>query len=298
MIDKLKKSLGTDGQNEGMGKKIIAVVLFGLIILVFVFLGMIPDQLGVAGGGVAAQVNNSTISLAEFREAVTRIESRFGGRSNQGIQAFLRGQALEQLIDREVIYQGSRDAGVWVTDQEIREIIFDIPAFQENGRFQRLNYENTLRANRLTPGQFETSIRKSAASGRLQAVLENSLLPTELELKKQLQSAQEKRNLEYVDFSSADLATAAAQSINVTDADIESLKGEIQKFYNENKARFTQNEQVRARHILIKAEEGKETSEKEALKKLQEIAKKVSDKNFAELAEKHSQDVGSAKKGR
>lgn len=95
------------------------------------------------------------------------------------------------------------------------------------------------------------------------------------------------------------VATAAAKklesSIQVTDA-------ELQKFYNDNKKDF---EQVTARHILVAfkgspaAQAGKpELTEEQAKAKADALYKQiVAGADFAELAKKESDDVGSGSKG-
>lgn len=74
-------------------------------------------------------------------------------------------------------------------------------------------------------------------------------------------------------------------NISVTDAD-------VKKYYNSNKERFKKQAQVRARHILFKAEKGATDEQlKEAKKKADEVAKEAKAKgaDFAALAKKHSQ---------
>jgi peptidyl-prolyl cis-trans isomerase D len=69
MADKMKRKLSA--------KSITAIILFGAIILVFVFFGL-PGKMGASVGSVA-RVNNTLISIAELlhfesRHAEARVQ--------------------------------------------------------------------------------------------------------------------------------------------------------------------------------------------------------------------------------
>lgn len=84
---------------------------------------------------------------------------------------------------------------------------------------------------------------------------------------------------------------AAGKSSAVTDAD-------AKKFYDDNAAQFSTPEQVRASHILIKADMKDEAAKAEAKKKAEGILVKArGGEDFAALAKEHSEDPGSKDKG-
>src|SRR6202008_4163206 len=77
-------------------------------------------------------------------------------------------------------------------------------------------------------------------------------------------------------------------------------KKEIDEEYERQKARYTGLEkQVRARHILIKVGEDASAEAKLAARSKIEglLARAKKGEDFAELARKYSEDVGSGKKG-
>ena len=79
---------------------------------------------------------------------------------------------------------------------------------------------------------------------------------------------------------------------------IEVTDEQAQEYYNENKAEFEAEEEVRASHILLKFPEGVTDEQKAELKKEAEalLAKVKAGEDFAELAKEHSA-CGSAKDG-
>ena len=74
---------------------------------------------------------------------------------------------------------------------------------------------------------------------------------------------------------------------------------ELKDYYDKHKSEFTQPEQVRARHILIKVPAGADKKKwEEARKKALEIrAKLLKGESFSKLAEKYSDDPGSKARG-
>lgn len=80
---------------------------------------------------------------------------------------------------------------------------------------------------------------------------------------------------------------AKGESPEVTDE-------EAKKFYDENAAQFSSPEQVRASHILIKADMKDEAAKAEAKKKIEGILEKArAGEDFAALAKEYSEDPGS-----
>jgi peptidyl-prolyl cis-trans isomerase D len=130
MADKMKRKLSA--------KSITAIILFGAIILVFVFFGL-PGKMGASVGSVA-RVNNTLISIADFQQEENRIQqyyqNLFGSSMDFSSQRqLLRQQALENLIRMELVSQVAQKEDILATDAEVRDfIVKDIPVFQQNGQ--------------------------------------------------------------------------------------------------------------------------------------------------------------------
>jgi parvulin-like peptidyl-prolyl isomerase len=76
-------------------------------------------------------------------------------------------------------------------------------------------------------------------------------------------------------------------------------EAEVRKYYDEHKKELKQEEQARARHILIRVDEKADLkTQSAALKKIQEIQAKVKKGgDFAALAKEYSEDPGSKENG-
>lgn len=302
LFEKLKRDMRQEGWNP---KSITALLIFGAIVVVFVFFGYSGKHNRI-GTGAAAQVNSTLISVADLRNETNRLEQMyapmFGGQLQGETQRqFLRQQAVESLISTELMAQSARAAGVLATDREIRDVIVkDIPAFQSDGKFQRERYRGILEANHWTPGEFEGRVRKERETARLRRMMEAAATPLSLEVEKMKEMRELKRNVDFVKIDRA----IVGEKMNVPAGEIEKRLADadfakkVQEDFEKNKAQYGAEEKVHAQHILIKAESGSADSEKTALAKIQQIQKRLQKEDFGKVAAEVSEDAGSkAKKG-
>lgn len=94
----------------------------------------------------------------------------------------LKQLVVDQLIDSRLWMQASRELGVIVTANEVRESIMKIPAFQNKGQFDPEQYKRLLSQNRLTPELFETSHRGDLLREKARMLVRESVAPTADEL--------------------------------------------------------------------------------------------------------------------
>lgn len=300
MFTNLKKGMAERGVSA---RSVTAFVVFGAIALVFIFFGL-PNKLGV-GIGAVATVNGAVISVADFQKEEQRIteymSNLFGGNMDMGPQRnMLRQQAIESLVQAEVIHQATQDEGILAPDAEIRDVIVkDIAAFQKEGRFERDYYSRYLEMTRTSEADFEMRIRKELKANRLRNLFETALRPNGLEDQKLEELRSNRMNVQFARFNEEELIRAA----KVTDADVKTAlaqpetlkKGE--DYFNTHKNEFTADEQVRAQHILIMSKAGDEASAKTALEKANKLFERAQKEDFAKLAKAESEDPGSKDKG-
>ncbi len=205
----------------------IITILLGLIIIVFIaFYGGNNPSSGPAQDVV--EINGEVISQTEFiqhyQRAVERYRELFKGSLTPELlkSLNLKGALLEELIDTRLALQEARRLGLTATDDELMNSIAQIPEFQANGRFNKERYLQLLRANRMTPAQFEHEQRNQLTIQRLYGVLFEGVHITETEVRNRYQFDQEKINLNFVRFP----AKAFLSEVKVTEDD-------VKKFYEE-----------------------------------------------------------------
>lgn len=282
-------------------KGIIAMVLFGAIILVFVLFGLAGGHHGMEGVGSAARVNNSLISMADLGSETARLEQMyaplFGGQINGDAQRqFLRQQALESLIMNELVSQYATKEGILATDAEVQDMVVrEIPAFQQDGRFQKDAYFQILQANNLTPAQFEEKLRKEKKNIRTRRIFEVAAQPLNLEISKIQALRDMKMNVSFAEVDKDKvLANMKPGNVQAELAKPEFAK-QVEDYYNKNKAEFSSEAQVKAQHILIKVDD--KTTDAQAKSAIEALQKRAASEDFAKLAKENSQDTGSKDKG-
>lgn len=298
MLEKVRK--------PSRAKGILAYIIFGAIILVFIGFGVVPDRYGRDASGVAAIVNQSQISLADFRDRVQAMEQQYRSRLDEvpasqrtEMNQALRSRALEDLIQFEAMVQGASDRGFTVADEEVRDYILEIPAFQEEGRFKRSFYDQFLQNRQWTAGQFEERIRKDLVMRKLQGVFQSALKPSQYEVGRDQQAEAIKLNLEVATFNEQELGQKIPSSAAEVKAFLASPENvdKVRKTYDENISQYQEPEQVRARHILLRVDPADKSAEANAKAKIEQLALRAEKEDFAQLAKENSEDPGSKDKG-
>lgn len=308
-----------------------------LVCLSFV-LFYIPDFLqGTTTGAVAtdavAVVDGQEIRADEFQRTysaqMNAYRSAYGGQMNDQLlkQLGIDQQILQQLVDERAAVAEADRLGVKVTDAEVAQRIYQIPAFLENGGFiGQARYQQILAAQNppLTSAQFEESIRRSLALDKLRASVTDWMSVSDAELQAEYKRRNDKVKLAVIAFnadsfrpdvtaSDSDIATyfAAKQAdfripekrkVKYVLVDIDALRAKVTvtpadltKAYNDNIQQYTSPEQLRASHILLKTEGKDEAAVKAKAEEVLKEAKGGAD--FAELAKKYSEDDSNNKNG-
>jgi len=281
MFDFLKKK---------RGKSITVSIIFGAIILVFVFFGY---QTETTPAGYAATINNKTITINEYRRLYDRqinfYTQIFGDKFNFSQQApYIRQQTLDQLIRTELLAQAARQEGLWVSDAQVRDQIFNYPAFQKDGRFQRDYYKSVLQSNRLSDYQFENELRRDQMVQNLRTLFQEFVKPTGSELKREYEVGKTRVKVEFLLLDLKDMAAKMGPSEEEIQVFLnnEENRKRATDYYDSHLADYTQEEQIRARHILIKANPKEKKTQSEALKKIQNLREQIENGgDFGTIAE-------------
>jgi len=309
----------------------------GLVCVAFV-LFYIPDFLRGTGADAAssdtiAKVEGHEITAGEFRRTyqaqLQAYRSAYGANLNDQLlkQLGIEQQILQQMVDERAALAEAERLGIGVSDEEVRQRIFSMPAFQENGGFiGEQRYQQLLRMQRppMTPSEFETNVRRGLTVEKLRASLTDWLAVPDKDLEQEYRRRNDKVKLAVVTFTADSFRTQAT----ATDADVASYfdghkddfkipekrkiryllidveatrakvvvpAADIEKAYNNSIEQYTTPEQVRASHILLKTEGKDDAAVKAKAEALLKQAKAGAD--FAELAKKNSEDEQNAKSG-
>lgn len=180
MLESLKKNMTR--------RNILAYLIFGAIILVFVLFGY--QNSGPQMVGYAASVNDRTITIPEFQNSLNQMMQFYSGimggnmQDSPQMQAQMRNSALDQLIQREVVAQAAHKEGFSVTDSEIRNYILSAPMLQKDGIFQRSYYDALLQNQNTTAARFENQLKRDMVVEKVRKTISEAVVPFDSELKK------------------------------------------------------------------------------------------------------------------
>ena len=302
-------------------------ILYGVLAGLFVLWGV-----GAVGGqrmDVVARVGGQPISRREVDRATAALQRRFEGMPPEVVRTLnLRERALDELIEDVLVREEAERLGIRVTEAELIEAITRMPEFQEDGRFSRERVEAALRFQR-DRGEFEDQLRRAILFQRLQSLVTDGVHVSDGEVAERYRLDHAQVNLSYVRVPAAgeekgivlgdgDLAkylqehsdryrvpakirvrhVAYRRADFLSQADVpEAAIGDYYELHKNDK--FTEPEQVRARHILVKvASDAGEPVKAAARKKAEDLLAKVrAGGDFAALARKSSDDPGSAAQG-
>jgi peptidyl-prolyl cis-trans isomerase D len=286
---------------------LITWIFLGAIILVFVVSfgpGSYDKGCAPAAPTWAARVNGVTLPASEFEreyENILRFYQQFGQAPTRELaaQLGLAGQALDRIVNRELLVQEAGRQGVVVTDAELSRAVQEMPAFQVDGRFDFEQYQRYARNVAGSPAKFEALLRKSLLHDKMTEVLRQTVKVSDAEVRQAWSDEQDRASLSYVRFPLAAAEAAARPS----DADVQAFAAReaarIEAFYKENPARFEKKARAHVRHVLASVPATADAAaDAAARKRIEEAAARVAKgEDFAKVAAELSDDPNTRTKG-
>jgi peptidyl-prolyl cis-trans isomerase D len=308
-------------------------VALGAIIVTFVFI------YGWSGPGeksrnYVAEVNGTVITYDQFvsvyESQLEQIKLRFQGSVPPDLleKLNLKKNVVQGLINQTLLLQEAGRLGLMVTDEDVVQDIKSNPVFQRDGVFDISRYRGYLSNVKLGPSTYEMFRKRELLEQQVVRLLTDAVKTDPEEIKRLWHFQNDKLDLsvllikadairekvspdpkdleayfkehqakyeippslklQYVAFSWRDLE----KTLSVSDE-------EALTYFQNHPKEFTQPEQIRARHILLRVppNSGTETRD-EILKKAEEILSKIkAGEDFAKMAQSMSQDEATAGKG-
>lgn len=317
-------------------KSRIAIALFGVLVAVaFLFFG-IEGYFGQHSATWVAKVDGHKISQQEFTTALSDYRAQQLDQPDNmttatgSITPAVKQHVLTQLIDRQLLLGANEKFGIVVSDSALRAQIASFPTFQVNGKFDPATYRAWLAQQGKTAQEFQHEVRNDLAVQALPAVIADTAFATKQEVDSFLRLQLQERDFAYVKLPPppptaaqskvSDAAVAAYYkqhrkaflqperiSVNYVDLDAAKIKATpnlsakaLRALYAKEKARFVVPPQWEVSHILVKLPAKPTAAEKDAAlakaEKIDALARRPG-ADFAALARKYSDDLGSKRQG-
>ncbi len=264
--------------------------------------------MGVLDGGAAASVEGSEISSRELREALSRqlqdaerfvneqMKSAGGNPENRKfLEQMVRAQVtpdrvLGQLIQQRFMETTAEKAGFVVAPESVRQLIQSETAFHKDGRFDPVLYRQMV----AEPGLYEKELGRRAVISQFSQVFHDGLgyqSPEEARLEKELRA---KRVYETVSVSPRSFPSPKSVSKEEAEAFAKDAANQpkLQSYFDRHLSRFQKEEEIRARHILVK-------DDAEGEKKIRGLLADIrgGKLSFEDAAKQHSEDKSNAAQG-
>lgn len=305
----------------------IAKTIIGVIVVLMALTGFDAIIQSTSNSQNAADVNGEKITQSSLNAAVDmqrrQLIQQFGKDFDASLldDKLLRQASLDSLIDRTLLLQGAKEAGMGFSDASLDQLILQTPAFQVDGKFNAARFDQILQQQGMGRMEFRERLKQDVLVSQLQASLAASNFVTDAELE----------NFVRLDKQTRDFAS---QTIHIDTKSVDVSDDELKAYYDEHKDQYMSPEQVvveyvelrkesffaqaeasdeelqalyqkeianlaeqrRAAHILLEVND--KLSDEQAKAKLAEVAERLKQgEAFAKLAEEVSQDPGSASNG-
>lgn len=306
----------------------VAAIIGALLIVPFAFFG-INDYFNARVPTWVAKVGEREIDQQEFRERVDR--ARTQERQQQGENfdprrfedPLVKRQILDGMINEELLIAFAAKNGIVVPDAEVRAEIMRIPAFQVNGKFDPDQYRLVLGMQSMSAPGFDALVRRDLTVSAVAQRLAGTALVSADEVVSLLRLMQQTRDMRIldvqppVDESQPDEASLQAwyeahkseflgdETVSIEFVELDAGKmhfdinvdeAALKARYEENKARYVDPEDRLVSQILVKVDKDAAADAwATAEAKARDIVAraKAAGADFADIARKESDDVGS-----
>tara|TARA_B100000315_G_scaffold116653_1_gene106981 strand:- start:17659 stop:19596 length:1938 start_codon:yes stop_codon:yes gene_type:complete len=195
--------------------------------------------------GMVAEVLNEKISYDEYREALDNLYNLYRnavkGRNVEDVipQAQLKRAALNTVIQRKLLLNEAKKMGMEVSNEEVSERIKSMPAFQNDGKFDKSYYHNFLQYNRIGAKNFESNQRTVMLTEKIENLIRKSVKVSGLELREAYKWKHEKINLDYLVIS-PDLFVGKEE---ITDE-------KVSEYFKKEKKSFQKPNQIKVEYLF------------------------------------------------
>lgn len=281
-------------------------IVAGLVVIFAVNFG--PGSFSRGGCGAssthwAARVNGRTISPQEWEQQYTRLVQSYQAQAGEAFtrelaaQLGLGQQAMEQVVDRELVVQEARRRGLTIGPHELTKAVHAMPGFQVSGRFDFELYRDSVRQTYGSTAKFEAVLKEDLLYQKMRAALVETVKVSDAEVRDAFEAESDKVALTFVRFP---IAWAEAEVAKPSAAEVEAFAqkeaARIAKFHEENRSRFDQKKRVRVRHILARVPP--DADDTAAKKKIEAARARIAKgEDFAAVASAMSDDAATKARG-
>ena len=184
----------------------------------------------------AEELNRSLQNLLNFYRQIYKDKA-----NDELIKEFeLKQRAFDELVRKRILLNEAENLGLNVAREELVLRIKSISTFQEKGLFNPLLYKQILKANRLTPSEYESSLREGILTEKVEAMIKDRVKVSEKEIRDFYVFNNEKINADYIVLS----PDIFQEKVSVEDE-------ELQTWYEKNRGEYQIEEKRGFSYLLV-----------------------------------------------
>jgi peptidyl-prolyl cis-trans isomerase D len=270
-----------------------------------------------------------------FRQQVDRARSMLGAQFDAKMfdTPETRRAMVDSLVQQRVMSDETQRLHLTASDDAVRRALMNDPVISSlrkpDGTIDVDRYKQLLAMQGMTPAQYDERMRYTIASEQIPGSIQSTAFTSKALAQSLTELSEQKRDVQGLSLRTTDYAskvqptdaqlqayydahkqefatpeTASIQYLVLSPATIAASNkpsdADLKKFYDDNIQRYRTEGEVRASHILINAPKDMSAADKaKAKQKAEQILAQVKahPDQFAQIAEKNSDDPGSASKG-
>ncbi len=297
----------------------VAYFIVGLIALTFIVTALYGiDFMG--SGQTVAKVGDKEISKTEFLKNFVpqqrNLQQQLGADYSADIENILKQTVIDQMVNSQILFQYAQNHGYVTTPKEVQTNIAKNEVFYKEGKFDVDQYKKILRLNGYSVQEYEASQFQQLTQEQLRSNIEKSAFVTDFERKNVTNLLNQERKFDYLEIPVKDFSDQVSitdsmlkdyfdknqdrfikpmkVSVDFVELNLDEVTKSISPsdddlaiLYDEEKNRFSTDEERKAQHILV---ENKVTAD-------QVISLINKGKSFEDLAKEYSIDTGSKDSG-
>jgi len=297
----------------------VAYFIVGLIALTFIVTALYGiDFMG--SGQTVAKVGDKEISKTEFIKNFVpqqrNLQQQLGADYSADIENILKQTVIDQMVNSQILFQYAQNHGYVTTPKEVQTNIAKNEVFYRDGKFDVDQYKKILRLNGYSVQEYEASQFQQLTQEQLRSNIEKSAFVTDFERKNVTSLLNQERKFDYLEIPVKDFSDQVSitdsmlkdyfdknqdrfikpmkVSVDFVELNLDEVTKSISPsdddlaiLYDEEKNRFSTDEERKAQHILV---ENKVTAD-------QVISLINEGKSFDDLAKEYSIDTGSKNSG-
>jgi peptidyl-prolyl cis-trans isomerase D len=220
----------------------IAMTIVLLLIIPFAFWGINYYFKGGAEISVLS-VEGRDLPLRDYQRTLQNLRQRWVAATQGKVPVddeILKKQAMDSLINRELLSNAASDLGLRVSNEQVRSAIEGVDLFRGANGFDRLTYESAIAQIGLSPAGFESQVRGDLTAEQLQSAIVGSVFSASDEVRNLAGLRKQTRDIQYAILSS----DAVKEGMQISEAD-------IKNFYDKNADLFQEPERVKLAWLHI-----------------------------------------------